>query len=71
MKNKEIGNLALETAQPITEQQIQAIIDMCASHGKSITWQQAKEFIQGTYKQIDKLPDLTHKQRMKNLQNKI
>jgi hypothetical protein len=70
MKNKEIGNLANETSQPITEQQITAIVDLCAANGKLISREQAKEFIEATNKQMEAEKNMSFKERIKNLQNK-
>jgi len=69
MEKNEIGNLANETAQPITEEQISAIVDLCAANGKLISREQAKEFIEATNKQMEAEKNMSFNERMKNLQN--
>ena len=69
MQNNEIGNLVNETAQPITEEQITAIVDLCAANGKMISREHAKEFIIANNKQLEAEKNMSFKDRMKNLQN--
>jgi polyhydroxyalkanoate synthesis regulator phasin len=68
------GKVLAEDLKPahteISEQQITAIVDLCAAKGKLISREQAKEFIEATNKQMEAEKNMSFKERMKKLQNK-
>lgn len=54
----------------ITEEQVQAVLKTVASVGQSITREQAIEFIQNTYAELEMEKKSNFKERIKNLQNR-
>jgi hypothetical protein len=68
------GKVLAEDLKPahneISEEQISAIVDLCAANGKLISREQAKEFIEATNKQMEAEKNMSFKERIKNLQNK-